>query len=96
MKFVHITVHFEFAEEIEDSLAHHGVRDYVSYPKAIGSDLEGKHDGTQVFPGHFTVFQALVEEERVSGLLDALRRFQQANHAHQHLRAAVLPVETLV
>ena len=96
MKFVHITVHFEFSEEIEDCLSRQGVQDYVCYPKAIGSDLEGKHDGTQVFPGHFTVYQLLAVEERISGLLEELRSFKQANHAHEHIRAAVMPVETLI
>jgi len=96
MKFVHITVHFEFAEEIEDALSRCGVQDYVAYPKAIGSDVEGKHDGTQVFPGHFSVFEVLADEDCISGLMDELRHFKQANHAHEHMRAAVMPVETLV
>jgi hypothetical protein len=93
VKLVHVTFHFEYAEVIEAMLDRHGIRDFVRYPLVEGADREGKHFGTQVFPGQVTVVQAQVPEDRLGGLLDDLRRFRDARKAHAHLEALVLPIE---
>jgi hypothetical protein len=58
-----------------------------------GRDRDGKHYGSQVYPGSVVVVQAQVPAVRVDALLDDLRRFRDAKPAHAHLCALVLPVE---
>ena len=93
MKLVQVSFHFEYADSIDRIVESRGVKHYVRHPRIAGYDREGKHDGSQVFPGNTAVVQALVEDEAVDGLLDDLARFRQAKRAHWHLEAFVLPVE---
>ena len=93
MKFVQINVHFEYTEIIDAMLDRHGIRESVRYPLSEGTDHDGKHHGTQVFPGNFTVIQAQVPETQVDALFNELARFRQAKPAHRHLQALVLPIE---
>jgi hypothetical protein len=93
MKFVMITFHFEFSEEIEAILEKHAVHDFVRYARVEGKDMSGRHYGTKVFPGHSTVVQARIEDDRVEALLDELRHFQQQEESHRHLTTLVMPVE---
>ncbi len=93
MKLMHITVHFEYSDSIEHILDEHEIEDYVCYSMKEGKDRDGKHYGTQVFPGNTTVFQAQVPEEKVEGVLSDLKEFRDAKSSHQHLEALVLPVE---
>jgi hypothetical protein len=93
VKLVHVTFQFQYAEEIEALLATHGVVDLVRHPRIAGRDRDGRHDGSQAFPGHMAAIQALVPERRVASLLDDLRAFRDAKPAHAHLRAAVLSVD---
>lgn len=93
MKFVQIHVHFEYTEIIDAMLDRHGVAESVRYPLMEGKDRDGKHHGTQVFPGNFTIVQAQVPEPRVDALFTDLERFRQAKPAHRHVQALVLPIE---
>jgi multidrug efflux pump len=93
MKLLHITVHAEYTEAIDALLDGHRVADYVVHPFVHGRDRDGKHQGSQVFPGHLTLVLATVRDEQVDPLLDALDRFRRQKPAHAHLQAAVLAVE---
>lgn len=92
-KLVQIHVHFEYTEAIERILDHHEIVEAVRYPMMEGRDHEGKHYGTQVFPGNVTVVQAVVEENALDDLFADLERFRTAKAAHDHLQALVLPIE---
>ncbi len=94
MKLVHITFHFEYADAIERIVDRHGVEDFVRYPMVDSKDVEGKHYGTQVFPGNAAVIQAQVPDEKVEPLLEDLGRFREEKRAHRHLQALVLPIES--
>ena len=93
MKLVQITFHFEFSREIEQILDEQEVAHYVRVPMIEGKDDEGKHQGTQVYPGNVTLVQAMVNPDRLDDLLDALEEFRQARQTHEHLEALVLDVE---
>lgn len=93
MKFIHITVHFEYTDEIERRLDAVPVTRYACFPRAEGRDTTGKLDGTQVFPGNITVLQAIVEDDQVDRVLESLRQFRDERAGHKHLEAAVLPIE---
>jgi len=93
MKFMHITVHFEYADTIEKILDDHDIKNYVRYPMREGKDRDGKHFGTQIYPGNTTVYQVEVPEETVNPLLQELKSFKEAKRSHRHLEAIVLPVE---
>lgn len=93
MKLVQISVHFEYTDLIDRILDRHGVRDFVRYPMMEGRDRDGKHFGSQVFPGNFTVIQAQVEEEELDRLFEELRGFRDQKTSHKHLQAIVLPIE---
>jgi hypothetical protein len=90
---VQLSFHYEYTDLIERLLDRHGITHYVRYPMVGGRDRDGKHFGSQVFPGSVTVVQAQVAEEGLDGLLEALRRFREEKPAHRHLEALVLPIE---
>jgi len=93
MKLLHLTFHHEFSDAVERILDRHEVSDFVLHPMTHGKDLDGKHYGSKVYPGNMTVVQALVEDERVSELLEEVKAFRDEKSSHAHLRAAVIPVE---
>ncbi len=92
-RLVHIFHRFEFKEAVETILDRHGIESFVRMPMAEGRDKDGKHHGSQVFPGNMSLVQALVDDERVDDLLEGLRRFKESRPAHEHLRVAVVAVE---
>jgi len=96
LKLIQIHYHFEFSDIIEELLNAREVADFVRYSMVEGKDRNGKHFGTKVFPGISSVVQALVADEEVDGLLQALKDFKQSEDSHRHLTAVVLPVETLL
>ncbi len=93
MKFLHITFHFQFSENIEAILDKHEIRDFIRVPMVEGKDRDGKHFGSQVFPGNSSLIQAQVAEEKVDPILRDLKKFQEEKLSHRHLEALVLPVE---
>ncbi|MFA9478361.1 PG0541 family transporter-associated protein [Phycisphaerales bacterium AB-hyl4] len=92
-KLVMIHFHFEYTDAIEAILDRHGVADYIRYPMMEGKDRDGKHYGTQTFPGNVSVVHAQVEEGSVDALLTAMDKFRKHKPAHGHLDAIVLPIE---
>jgi hypothetical protein len=93
VKLVQIHVHVEYTDVIDGLLDRHGIAEYVRYPMMEGKDRDGKHYGTQVFPGNFTIFQAQVPAERVDPVLADLDHFRKQKPAHRHVQALVLPIE---
>ncbi len=93
MRLVHLSFHFEYAEAVGSILDRHGIRDYARSSMVEGKDRDGKHFGTQIFPGNVTVIQAQVPEEMVDALFKDLQAFRDQKDAHRHLEAVVLPVE---
>lgn len=93
MKFMHITFHFEYADDIEHILDRHEIENFVRYPMREGRDRDGKHYGTQVYPGSTTVVQAQVPDEKVPEMLGDLKAFRDKKGSHRHIEALVLPVE---
>ena len=93
MKFLHITFHFEYSEDIEAILDEHGISDFVRIPMVEAKDRDGKHFGNQVYPGNSSVVQALVPEDKLQSILDDLKGFRESKDSHRHLQALVLPVE---
>jgi len=93
MKLVHMTFHFEFAETVENILDRHNISAFARYPMIEGKDADGKHYGNKIFPGSITVVQAVVADEAVEDLMDALGAFRAEKPAHAYLEAIVLPVE---
>jgi hypothetical protein len=96
VKLVQIHYHFEFSEDIEAILETHEVAHFVRYPMIEGRDREGRHYGSKVYPGSSSVVQALVEDERVDGLLEDLEDYRKAEASHEHVTAVVMPVERTV
>jgi hypothetical protein len=92
MHLVQIVFHSEFWEEIEAILDERQIGHFVRFPRLQGKDRDGKHCGSQVFPGSVSVVQIWTEDENIDGLFDRLSDFQQAREAHHHLEAWVFPV----
>lgn len=93
MKLVIITFHFEYTDVIEAILDQIGVVDYTRFPMMEGRDSDGKHFGTQVFPGNSSVVHAQVSEQQLDALFDRLARFRNSKPAHHHLQALAVPIE---
>ncbi len=93
MKFIHISFRFEYTDAVELILDKHAICDYVRYPMVEGQGSDGKHFGSQVFPGNFTVVQARADDDKAGQLLNDLDAFRQLKKSHEHLRAIVLNVE---
>lgn len=77
MHLVQITFHFEFWENIEAILDEQQIDHFVRFPAVQGKDSEGKHYGTQVFPGSVSLLQAHVESENIDSLFEALQSFRE-------------------
>ncbi len=92
MHLVQITFHFEFWEKIEPILDECRINHFVLFPAVRGKDSEGKHYGSQIFPGSVSVVQAQVKDEDLDGLFDALESFRRQRQAHRHLEAVVLDI----
>lgn len=93
---MHISFHFEYERAIEEILDKYEVNDYVRYSMIDSKDIEGKHFGTQVFPGNASVVQALVEEEKIDGLCADLKEFKNKKMSRHHIRVIVFPVEKCI
>jgi hypothetical protein len=96
MKFMHITFHFEYADEIEEILDRNQIENFVRYTMCEGRDRDGKHYGSQVYPGSTTVVQAQVADEKIEQIFGDLKDFRDKKTAHRHLEAVVLPIEKLL
>lgn len=93
MKLLHLSFHFEYSEIIDTILDKHEIDAFVRHPMIEGRDRDGKHYGTQAFPGNVTVVQAQVEEPKIDALFEDLGAFREQREAHRHLQAILLPVE---
>ena len=93
MKLLHISFHFEYTDIIESVLDRHEIGNYARYSMIEGKDRDGKHFGTQVFPGNVSVIQAQVPDEKVDAVLSDLQAFRNEKDAHRHVQALVLPLE---
>ncbi len=93
MKLLFISFHFEYTDVIEEILDRHEVRNYIRHPMLESKDIDGKHFGTQVFPGNSSVVQALVEETNLQPIMKDLQSFKQAKDSQRHLQAFVVPIE---
>lgn len=93
MKLMQIAVHFEYTDDIEAILDRHDVQQFIQYPMMEGKDSDGKHQGTQVYPGNVTVFHAQVDPSQVDPLFNDLQQFRSAKSSHHHLQALVVPIE---
>jgi hypothetical protein len=93
MKLVIISFHFEYTDVIEAILDRLAISDYIRLPMVEGKDKDGKHFGTQVFPGNSSVVLAQVPEEDVDSLFGQLSHFRAAKPAHQHVQALMVPIE---
>lgn len=93
MKLVRVTFQFHFQEDIEGILLELQLADYVIVPHAEGRDRDGRHDNSQAFPGYSALADVAVDDDEVSELLEALRRFRDARVPHHHVRAYVIDVE---
>jgi hypothetical protein len=93
MKLLHLTFHFEYTDIIEAILDRHEIAEYARYSMVAGKDCEGKHFGTQVFPGNVAVVQAQIAEGKIEALFTDLQKFREEKAAHRHLQALILPIE---
>lgn len=93
MKLVHVSFQVQYTDLVEEVLARQGLRAWARYGRVAGRDCDGRHEGSQAFPGNLTVIQAQVPDARVDAVLDALEEFRGAKRSHRHLEALVLPVE---
>jgi hypothetical protein len=93
VKLVQVRLHFEYTDVIEEILDRHGLQHWVRHPRIEGRDGEGKHTGSQAFPGSVSVVEIQVDDDRLDTLLDELRSFRDAKPAHGHLEALVLPID---
>lgn len=93
MKFIQVTYRFEYNDAIEEILDKCQVRDFARYSMMEGKTCDGKHFGTQVFPGNLSIVQAVVSEDYLDVLFEMLNEFRNKKPAHRHIQAFVLPIE---
>lgn len=93
MKFMHITFHFEYSDQVEKILDKHEIENFVRYPMREGKDRDGKHYGTQVYPGSTTVIQAQVPEDRLDAVMEDLKAFREGKNSRRHVEALVIHIE---
>lgn len=89
---LHLCVQDQYSPAIEAILDRHRLQHWVRYDAIAGRDSDGKHQGSQVFPGSLSVVQATLAGADAPALLADLQGFRQAKAAHAHLHAILLPV----
>lgn len=95
MKCVVVFFHSTVEEQVREVLDSAGCRHYVGVNRAFARDDEERRLDSRYHPGSDVMVMAFVEDERVSGVTDAIRTFSSREHA-PHTRVAVLPVEQFV
>jgi len=90
---VQISFHFEYSDQVELLLDRHGIAHFVRLPMMQGRDIDGKHYGTQVFPGNVSVVMAQVPDDAVRGFVDDLEAFRRQKKGHEHIDIVVWPIE---
>jgi hypothetical protein len=95
-RLVLCTVQSQYVDVIDDIFAEHEIVDFIRHPRAEGSDRDGRHRGSKVFPGTLASFIAYVPVQHLEPVLHALRAFRDAREAHAHLRAAVLVTDRVL
>jgi hypothetical protein len=93
MKLVIVSVHFEYADAIENIVDAHDAGHYFVYPRIEGRDSEGFHAGTQVHPGNLAALHVRLDDAAVQPLLDDLAAFRREKKSHHHLEAIVLDIQ---
>lgn len=93
MKLVQITFQVQYTDQIGEILRAIEPARWVTHSRVAGRDSDGRHEGSQAFPGSLALAQAVLPNDAVTGLLEALRTFREEKRAHRHLQAVVLPVE---
>ena len=95
MKLLHLSFPFQHTEAVETILCRRPLENDVVYPRVAGRNEEGRHDGSQAFPGNLTVIQLQVMEEDLEDLLADLRAFRKTKKKHRLLQALLIPVEQI-
>lgn len=93
MRWLQLTFQSQYREPVEAILERHGLPHRVRHHRIAGRDRDGRHEGSQAFPGQVSLIEGRVPEEALDGLLEELEAFRKAKTAHEHLEAVVLPVE---
>lgn len=93
MKLLRLVCQSRFFEEVDALLEEAGVESFLAVRSAVGRDPEDRREGTRVYPGHLSLFEIPLEDHHLERLLRIVSDFRNADAAHAHLRAQVLPVE---
>jgi len=93
MKQVQISAQSEYADLIRNIFEHQSIDYYVLIPRTEGRNRDGRHEGTQVFPGTLMLAFVRVADDQVDSLLEKLAAFRDEKTAHRHLEAIVLPID---
>lgn len=78
---------------VTESLLARGATGLTELPKAHGSGVHGRIEGTRAWPGDETVITSVVDADRAPDVTDGLEALQRALSPGEHLHFAVLPVE---
>lgn len=80
-------------DHVTEVLDAHQARAFTEIDRAHGRGRTGRVEGTRAWPGETTVLLAVVPDEQVAELEDALRRLAVGANPGERLHVAVLPVE---
>ena len=69
MKLVHVSFQVQYTDLVEEVLARQGLRAWARYGRVAGRDCDGRHEGSQAFPGNLTVIQAQVGMRGLAGFV---------------------------
>ena len=92
-KYIRITCHSHLHYLIAQILDNFGESEYTTCSRVCGTDADGRHFGTAVWPGNEEVFSILVSGRLARPLFDTLVEFKKTDPAHSNMRIAVIPVE---
>jgi hypothetical protein len=79
---------------VAEALLAHGATGYTEFPKAHGTGVHGRIEGTRAWPGEETVITSVVTADRAPRIADGLEALQHELSPGERLHFAVLSVET--
>jgi hypothetical protein len=93
LKLLYIAIEYHYTERVLDLIEQRGLKHYQHLPRVQGRDPGGRHEGSQVFPGHLALLLVPVQDEDLEAVLDDFRALRESDDQYRNMIGLVLAAE---